>query len=77
LFKSTKPYFDLLISDVVMPVMRGAELAQRVTNLYPRCAILLVSGYLAPKDIPKRAVFLGKPFLIADLYRAVEKALAT
>jgi CheY-like chemotaxis protein len=77
LFKSTKPCFDLLISDVRMPVMCGPELAQRVTNLCPRCAILLMSGHAAPKDIPMGTVFLGKPFLIADLYRAAEEALAT
>jgi hypothetical protein len=35
-----------------------------------------MSGNLRAEGIPERAVFLGKPFLLTDLYATVDKALA-
>src|ERR1035441_3120303 len=36
---------DLLISDVMMPLLSGIELAIRMKDLCPGCKILLFSGY--------------------------------
>ena len=36
---------DLLITDMVMPNMGGRELAQRLTERYPKAKVLFMSGY--------------------------------
>ncbi|MFZ0522317.1 MAG: ATP-binding protein [Candidatus Acidiferrales bacterium] len=37
---------DVLVTDVVMPRMRGTELAQRLKRVYPAIKIVYMSGYL-------------------------------
>jgi CheY-like chemotaxis protein len=53
---------DILISDVMMPNMNGIDLAIRVTNLYPACKVLLLSGQAATADLPSVARELGHDF---------------
>jgi two-component system cell cycle sensor histidine kinase/response regulator CckA len=38
-------HVDLLLTDVVMPLMRGTELAQRLLALVPSAKVLLMSAY--------------------------------
>lgn len=37
--------YDLLITDIRMPVMDGLELSKNVSIQYPNCAIIILSGY--------------------------------
>jgi DNA-binding NtrC family response regulator len=69
------PCFDLLLSDVIMPEMRGPELVSRIARLCPTAAVVLMSGHIACEELPERAEFIGKPFRLTDLYSVVEKAL--
>lgn len=68
----------LLISDVVMPGMKGPELAQRLRAMRPGIKVLLVSGYAAdvvtPNDL-RDASLLSKPFSPAALIQAVRSVL--
>jgi signal transduction histidine kinase len=68
----------LLLTDVVMPGMKGPELATRLRNLRPGLRVLLMSGYAAeivtPGDL-KDAQLVSKPFSPASLTRAVRNAL--
>lgn len=71
---------QLLITDMVMPGMSGAELARRLMALHPRLPVLYISGYTAGGlgDLdPKRERFLGKPFSRRALIRAVQELLET
>lgn len=70
---------DILVTDVVMPRMRGPELAKRLTRLKPGLKVVYVSGYLEPDgtdgDFLKEAFFLNKPFSREMLVNQVGEAL--
>ena len=65
-----KGHIDVLLTDVVMPGLRGQELAQQVAELHPGIHVIYMSGY-APGfldiPIPSDAGFLQKPFRFASL----------
>jgi PAS domain S-box-containing protein len=71
---------DLLITDVVMPKMKGPELAERLRQRHPALETLYVSGY-AERDtlasLGDSERFLAKPFLPAELFRLVREILET
>ncbi len=69
----------LVLTDVVMPNMGGAELAQYLAKLRPELRIIFMSGY---SDLPvvqsvreSQAAFLAKPFTAAALTEKVREAL--
>src|SRR5262249_7514599 len=71
---------DLLLSDVVMPQMRGSELWQKVRALRPEIRILFMSGYtwdvVVRHGVVEESVsFIQKPFTMAELGRVVEAAM--
>ncbi len=78
-----KPDFavDLLVTDVMMPGMNGAELWKKVRSLRPKTRVLFVSGY-TPGEIADRGILgegervLSKPFTQTGLAHAVKEALA-
>ena len=71
---------DLLMTDVVMPGMNGRQVAERLVGMRPDLGVLFTSGY--PSDTilrhgiaDARAVFIEKPYLVADLARKVREIL--
>jgi len=75
---------DLLLSDVIMPVMSGIDLAIQVQRQCPDCRVLRFSGHAATSDLLKAARadghdfdLLPKPAHPTDLLRAIQEALAT
>ncbi len=73
--------FDLLLTDLKMPVMDGIALALSVARDFPDLTILLMTGFA---DQRERASGLNaivhdvvtKPFSVADIRTAVMEALA-
>ncbi|GAB4257947.1 PAS domain-containing protein [Deferrisoma sp.] len=71
---------DLLVTDVVMPGMRGPELLRRLRRRWPELPAVFVSGHAGDQlaDLETdRALFLQKPFRLADLEAAVARALGS
>jgi PAS domain S-box-containing protein len=72
---------DLLLTDVVMPGMRGPELARESTRVRPELATLFMSGFSedalgADEAGPRGSQHLTKPFSPQALVDAVGQALA-
>ena len=68
--------FDLLLVDLVMPLMDGRELARRIQELRPGTKVLLMSGYEVAGIKETGWPFVKKPFAVESLRRAVAAALA-
>ena len=71
---------DLVITDVVMPVMNGHDLAERLAELRPGLRVLYTSGYSADvigrHGVLEEGVhFVSKPFSLATLSAGVRQAL--
>ena len=71
---------DILLSDVMMPVLNGVELAISVRKILPGIAILLFSGQAATKDILEEArrqghffEVLSKPIHPEELVRHLNR----
>ncbi len=75
-----RPPFDLLLTDLLLPGLSGADLAQGLQDRWPRLKVILMSGY-AEDEAVRRGVnagavhFLQKPFDMGTLAREVRSAL--
>jgi CheY-like chemotaxis protein len=66
---------DLLITDVMLPGIRGPELARRMQQAAPRLKMLFISGHTGEERVPAGGHFLAKPFTLAALLEKVREAL--
>lgn len=66
---------DLLLTDVIMPIMKGTELADRIQAATPSTRVLLMSGYQTSDVSGSGRPFLAKPFSIDGLARRVRETL--
>ena len=73
--------FDLLLTDIQMPVMDGIALALSAKRDFPELVILLMTGYAAQRERASNLSaiahdVISKPFSVADIRTAVADALA-
>jgi CheY-like chemotaxis protein len=79
LIESGAEKVDLVLTDMVMPKMTGAELARHISRSNPEIRIVLMSGFSEDplircfQQVP--AIFISKPFTAADLCAKVRAAL--
>ena len=71
---------DLVLTDVVMPVMSGRELARAIRALRPALRVVFMSGYtngsLEERDLLERdAVLIAKPFSPKSLTQGIAAAI--
>lgn len=69
---------DLLITDVVMPVISGRQLADQLSAVLPRLKVLYLSGYTADVICPQGimedgVIFLQKPFTRESLIQKLQQ----
>lgn len=72
--------FDLLLTDIKMPVMDGIALALHVGAAYPGVTILMMTGFADQRERAHGLDALiydviAKPFTLADLLAKVDDAL--
>jgi DNA-binding NtrC family response regulator len=67
---------DLLLTDVIMPLMKGTELAQRFQALSPWTKVLLMSAYKVAEITASAQPFIAKPFTPDVLVERVRQLLA-
>ena len=79
-FQSHPDQFDLIITDMTMPNMTGAELSSRILELRPDMPIIICTGFSDMID-EKKAKTLGikeymiKPIKKGDLDRVIRNVL--
>jgi CheY-like chemotaxis protein len=66
---------DLLLVDVVMPLMDGRELARRMLSLRPQMKVMLMSGYEVSGLAETGWPFVAKPFGIQELTQMIADTL--
>lgn len=72
---------DLLLTDVMMPGLSGAEVCDKVRASRPGLPTLFISGFypeavFPDQRLPAASAFLAKPFMPEDLIEAVDGLLA-
>ena len=66
---------DLLLTDMRMPYMGGAELAHHLRGRRRTLKLLCISGYSGSLDADLAVDFLAKPFSRDDLLKKVREVL--
>jgi two-component system, cell cycle response regulator CpdR len=74
--------FDLLLTDIQMPIMDGIALALSAARDFPGLTILLMTGYAEQRERASNLSAIAhdvitKPFSVADIRTAVADALAS
>lgn len=70
--------FDLVITDFLMPGMRGEELVTRIRQLAPKQPIIMASGFVEESQAGPAGqadAFLQKPFSLESLRKAVDQVV--
>jgi two-component system cell cycle sensor histidine kinase/response regulator CckA len=72
---------DVLVTDVIMPHVRGLELAKRMTELHPDICVIFMSGYSEDALLENRflsqknTILIQKPFDPEDLAQKIRESL--
>ena len=72
---------DLVITDVIMPGIKGTELAQRIQATSPEIKVIFISGYTQNELMDRQNgkiqgyKFLAKPFTFKELVTIVKQTL--
>ena len=76
-----KGRFDLVFTDLGMPIMSGWQVAQEIKNIKPRTPVVLLTGWgvsVGEDEVSRSKVdmVLSKPVNMEELSSVVERALS-
>jgi DNA-binding response OmpR family regulator len=77
-FVTLRDEICLVLTDVLMPVCNGLEMADRIRALDPKVPILMITGYSDHEMVrtaESRYTVMRKPFLPADLIRRMKSQM--
>lgn len=78
-FEESDADIKLLITDIILPKMRGSELAERLVEENPSMKVIYMTGYsddvFAQFNIPEDAIVLKKPFSLKSVLTSVQRLL--
>lgn len=74
-FREYPGAIDLIVTDIIMPGLRGDDLVREIRKQYSNTAAIFISGYMDAVERVEDTLMLEKPFLFPELGRAVEDAL--
>lgn len=79
LFLDNSDSIDLLVSDVMMPMMNGREMYEHLSKLRPGLPVVFISGYssdiLKQIQIADNVKFLAKPMSQSALVKTIQDVL--
>jgi len=78
--EKNRPHIELLITDVVMPEMNGAQLKEQLCALLPIPKVLFMSGYTSDAIVHRGVLdegveFIQKPFSVHALAHKIRQVL--
>jgi FixJ family two-component response regulator len=65
-----------VVTDIIMPGIRGDDLAREIRKEQPNVGVVLISGFMDVARLEGESSVLEKPFAFPDLGRCVEATLA-
>ncbi|EFG87689.1 ATPase, histidine kinase-, DNA gyrase B-, and HSP90-like domain protein [Clostridium carboxidivorans P7] len=78
LFKKNSKKFDIVITDYMMPNIKGIELAAEIKKIKNDAAVILMSGYVDESDVNYNSIvdaFVRKPIELSELLEAINKII--
>ena len=79
-FKLNPGYFDVVITDMTMPKMTGAKLAEKLIRIRPNIPIILCTGHSSLIDEEKAlqlgiAAYMMKPVSMLEIAKTIRKLM--
>lgn len=80
LFQELSGEIDLVISDIFMPGMNGAQLMDKIKSHSPDIPVFLITGYAHLRRLVEESehepdAYLEKPFDLAELYERIRELI--
>lgn len=79
-FRAAPDKFDLLITDMTMPIMTGVQLSKKILKIRPDMPIIICTGFSTGIDDEKAAAFgirgyVMKPVVMSELAKKIREIL--
>jgi CheY-like chemotaxis protein len=80
IYEAWKGDIDLVMLDMIMPGMGGADTFGALKEIDADVAVIIVSGYSLPDEVRELLAqgckgFLQKPFLISELFQKIRQVI--